>query len=456
MEGIASEHPQINTVLKGNVWDVDLTKDVTGVYLIYEVTNIAPNGFNGIDYSLDVFLCDNVTEINTATNEVSVQNECSLIALDMMSIFENYNKSSWADKDLNLVLNKTWSVQPFTERFDSLYSGAAVNVSLSTSYGYARCQVPTAAPINLEAPIVSGITERGETLACTEGVWQGIGVITYTYQWRRNFANIEGATDTTYTLAYQDDNAFISCNVTASDSSGTTTKLSNVVGAVLAAPYSLFAPIVSGTFRVGETLTSTEGVWQGIPTITFAYQWRRFGINIDGETTNEYTLSNGDYNTAIDCVITATNSLGVSSADSNDAIIQGIIPIISGLPTFSGIESVNQTLTATATSFTGVPTPTTSWKWQISDDGVIGWADVVGATSITYLLTESDLAKYVRVVQIATNGAGTDSANSLSSGQIAALTPSDIIFNAYSDRVLADSGVVENDVCTKLFLDTII
>jgi hypothetical protein len=55
MEGIASEHPQINTVLKGNVWDVDLTKDVTGVYLIYEVTNIAPNGFNGIDYSMDIF-----------------------------------------------------------------------------------------------------------------------------------------------------------------------------------------------------------------------------------------------------------------------------------------------------------------------------------------------------------------------------------------------------------------
>jgi hypothetical protein len=143
MEGIASEHPQINTVLKGNVWDVDLTKDVTGVYLIYEVTNIAPNGFNGIDYSIDIFLCDNVTEINTATNEVSVQNECSLIALDMMSIFENYNKASWADKDLNLVLNKTWSIQPFTERFDSLYSGAAVNLSLSTSYGYARCTIPT-------------------------------------------------------------------------------------------------------------------------------------------------------------------------------------------------------------------------------------------------------------------------------------------------------------------------
>ena len=97
MDGIASEHPQINTILKGN----------------------------------------------TASNEVDVQNECSLIALDVMSIFENYNKAEWSDKDVNLVLNKTWSIQPFTERFDSLYSGAAISMSVSTNYGYARCQIPT-------------------------------------------------------------------------------------------------------------------------------------------------------------------------------------------------------------------------------------------------------------------------------------------------------------------------
>ncbi len=142
MEGIKSEHPQINTILKGNIWDVDLTKDVTGSYLIYEVTNITPNGFNGIDYAIDLFICDNVTEVNTESNEVSVQNECCLIALDIMSILENYNKASYADKDLALVLNKSWSIQPFTERFDSLYSGAAISMSLSSSYGYARCKIP--------------------------------------------------------------------------------------------------------------------------------------------------------------------------------------------------------------------------------------------------------------------------------------------------------------------------
>lgn len=142
MELIKSEHPQINTILKGNIFDVDLTKDVSGVYLIYDVVNITPNGFNGIDYTLDVFLCDNVTEINNNSNEVSVQNECCLIALDIMSIMENYNKSTYTDKDISLALNKNWSIQPFKERFDSLYAGAAINMSLSSSYGYARCKVP--------------------------------------------------------------------------------------------------------------------------------------------------------------------------------------------------------------------------------------------------------------------------------------------------------------------------
>jgi hypothetical protein len=194
--------------------------------------------------------------------------------------------------------------------------------------------------------------------------------------------------------------------------------LSNVVGAVLAAPYSLFAPIVSGTFRVGNTITSTEGVWQGIPTITFAYQWRRFGINIVGEITNEYILVIADYNTAIDCVVTATNSLGVSSADSNDAIIQGSIPIISGLPFITGVVSIGRVLTANAASASGFPTPNTTWQWQISNDGVSGWANIEGETEQTYSITLSDEFKYIRVIQTETNAEGADSADSLPTIQV--------------------------------------
>jgi hypothetical protein len=68
-----------------------------------------------------------------------------------------------------------------------------------------------------------------------------------------------------------------------------------------------------------------------------------------------------------------------------------------------------------------MPTPTTSWTWQRSADGSTGWANIIGATSITYTLVEADDANYVRAVQTETNASGSDSANSLASAQI---TPS--------------------------------
>lgn len=139
---IASQHRQINTVLRGNLWDVDLTKDVTGVYLIFNISNIVPNGFNGVDYSVDIFICDNVSEINSSSNSMSVQNECSLIGLDIMSIFKSFGKGEYADKNVATVLGANWSIQPFEERFDSLYSGVAISLTLSSAFGYSRCDIP--------------------------------------------------------------------------------------------------------------------------------------------------------------------------------------------------------------------------------------------------------------------------------------------------------------------------
>ena len=118
-------------------------------------------------------------------------------------------------------------------------------------------------------------------------------------------------------------------------------------------------------------------------------------------------------------MITATNSLGVSSADSNDAIIQGSIPIISGLPFITGVVSIGRVLTANAASTSGFPTPTRAFQWQISNDGVSGWANIEGETEQTYLITLSDEFKYIRVSQTETNVEGTDSADSLSTIQVA-------------------------------------
>ena len=292
-----------------------------------------------------------------------------------------------------------------------------------------------AGPTNTLAPVISGTAERGETLTSTTGTWTGTGTISYAYQWKRSGADISGATSSTYVLVAADDNAFITCNVTATDDTGSRSKLSNSLGPVLAAPLSLTDPVASGTAQVGQTLSTTDGTWQGIATITFAYQWRRDAVNISGATSSTYTLVAADYSTDVDCVVTATNSLGSTSADSNDILnIAGTAPVISGVPTISSQTQVGETITATAASVSGVPTPTTSWQWQRSADGSTGWANISGATSSTYTLVLADDTNYVRAVQTETNAVGSDSANSAASAQISSTPAFDADYQAVLDR----------------------
>jgi hypothetical protein len=80
--------------------------------------------------------------------------------------------------------------------------------------------------------------------------------------------------------------------------------------------------------------------------------------------------------------------------------------------------NVGETLTVTPGTFTGLPEPTTVLQWQRSDDGLTGWADIAGATSVSYLLGFNDEDKYIRVQQTEENILGTATSNSVSTGQI--------------------------------------
>lgn len=49
----------------------------------------------------------------------------------------------------------------------------------------------------------------------------------------------------------------------------------------------LIPPVVSGTGRVGSTLSATGGTWSE-PDVTIGYQWLRDGLAIDGATGSTY------------------------------------------------------------------------------------------------------------------------------------------------------------------------
>jgi hypothetical protein len=83
------------------------------------------------------------------------------------------------------------------------------------------------------------------------------------------------------------------------------------------APVGTVAPVASGTVVVGGTLSCTTGTWSGTAPLSYAYQWRRDGVDIGGATASAYTPVHADIGPALTCAVTASNAAGSATAASN-------------------------------------------------------------------------------------------------------------------------------------------
>ena len=99
------------------------------------------------------------------------------------------------------------------------------------------------------------------------------------------------------------------------------------------APSNTAPPTLSGTARIGETLTASQGTWNGTTPISYAYQWQRCDKNgagcnaITGATSTSYTLTAADQDNTLRVRVTASNSAGSSTATSVPSAIVAAKPI---------------------------------------------------------------------------------------------------------------------------------
>ena len=260
-------------------------------------------------------------------------------------------------------------------------------------------------PVNTAAPVISGSNTLGSTLTSTTGTWTN-SPTSYAYQWNRNGSPIPSATSSTYILVAADNVAAITCVVTATNAAGSTSATSNTIIVANAAPVNTLAPVISGSTALGGVLSSTTGTWSGIPTITYAYQWKRGATNI-GTNSSTYTLVAADSAAAITCVVTATNFLGSSSATSNTITAQTYsAPANVGAPVISGTTTLGSTLSSTTGAWNGNPTPTYGYQWRRNA------VNIPSATGSTYVLVSADSAAAITCVVTATNALGSSSATS--------------------------------------------
>ena len=92
-------------------------------------------------------------------------------------------------------------------------------------------------PASSAPPVVTGATTVGKTLSASTGAWSGSPPLSFTYQWENCTslcADIAGATSSTHTIVTSDVNTRIEVVVTATNSAGSASAPSNLVGPISA------------------------------------------------------------------------------------------------------------------------------------------------------------------------------------------------------------------------------
>ncbi|MER5709885.1 hypothetical protein [Streptomyces sp. NPDC002122] len=154
------------------------------------------------------------------------------------------------------------------------------------------------------APRISGTAVVGGKVTASAGSWTPAAE-SYAYQWRANGAVVAGATASSYVLPSSLQGKQLSVSVTARKAGHpavTSASASVVVKGV--APKATKAPSLTGTVRVGRTLTLNRGTWTPAPS-SYAYQWYANGRVISGATKAWFTLTKAQRGQKITVRVTA-------------------------------------------------------------------------------------------------------------------------------------------------------
>lgn len=226
----------------------------------------------------------------------------------------------------------TWSPSPVALAFQWLRSGVAVPGATAASYrlsaadagtsvsfqvtgskpGYSSVQLTSPAvevARTLTAtpkPRITGSARPGSTLTASPGEW-GPSRVALRYQWRRSGVAIPGATRKSYRITTADAGRVLTVTLTGSKPGYSSVSKTSAGMPIARKLTRIPTPAISGTGKVGLTLSAAAGKW-GPSGVTLRYQWKRSGRPIAGATSSRYRLVRADAGKSITVTVTGVKS----------------------------------------------------------------------------------------------------------------------------------------------------
>lgn len=341
--------------------------------------------------------------------------------------------------DLTVTQGGTFT-QTFIDNDNLIYSHSGseeatdsfqFNVRNDTDIFYTGTFTITVNPVN-DTPVLtlSGTSTEDEIL--TASLTDGDGITdTVAYQWQRSedgdepWADINGATNDTYTLDDPDVDHYIRVTATYTDSQGTTEEpASDPTGPIVNINDDPSLAII-GAPTENEILTANLDDDDDYVPGAVNYQWQRSEtgsapwLEIDGATSSTYTLDDIDVGDHIRVTATYTDDHGTAEEAASTSI--GPVANVNDIPTFTliGTQTEDETLSTSLTDDDDYDSGSVTYQWQRSETGSDPWTDINDETSSTYTLGDDDAGNFVRVTATYSDTHGTLEEPIATSGPIA-------------------------------------
>ncbi|MDQ7991737.1 MAG: right-handed parallel beta-helix repeat-containing protein [Propionicimonas sp.] len=149
-------------------------------------------------------------------------------------------------------------------------------------------------------------------------------------------------------------------------------------------------PTISGTAKVGRTLTAKAGSWSPSG-VAFGYRWLRNGKAIAGATRSTYTLVAADRGQKITVTVTGTRAGFPTVSKTSKATAKVATgSLTTATPKVTGTATVGRKLTAKPGSW-GPGSVKLTYRWYRSGHAI------PGATKSTYVLKRADRGNRIEV-----------------------------------------------------------
>jgi len=261
---------------------------------------------------------------------------------------------------------------------------------LTSSWQGGSINVGAAAITSSKPLTLAGTPAVGNTLTADFGTLAPAPEYGEMYEWYVDGVRDERSYEKTFTLTPADAGKKVTVRVSAYDWPTEPYNAQATSAPVAAGTLTAPTPTITGTAKVGYTLTASPGTWGPAP-VTLAYQWFRSGVAITGATASTYVQTSADLGKTMTVRVTGSKTGYTTVAKTSAATVAVVAGTLTApTPTITGTAKVGYRLTANPGTWGPAPV-TLAYQWFRS--GVA----ITGATASTYTLTASDLAKTMAV-----------------------------------------------------------